>query len=940
MADIKQIQFKRSVTAGKKPAAADLVEGELAINLTDRTIFTKDRQGQVVDLGFAKGGRVDGDITQVGSYTQTGNFNQTGNFTTTGDVSAKTLLVSSGVESQGDIRANSGVIRTRANAASNAHVWFEGIEVGSAKNFERGVLYAPPQQANAGAINLRVLNGTATDAGQALFSWRGDGDFNIPRDFLGQRARLAIEAVAPTMNASRLYTRDRAWNQFGANESYGWNDIVNWTPAENGPLALNYVYKGRAMASGTIWHQLLDERVTPEWSLYTGAGPSQKMFSVFSQGGNGHGRFSGSMMIGGGINDISELNDNSIALGEKNTGIRRTSTGNLDMISSGGMQFRMSAPTSSNISYKRLWIQHSDANGNAINPAGNNAQLQIDTSGDGNNTGGNGLTLIGYYTTGGEYYHYFRGKGEAAFSMGKGVRIDQGGLTVNGNSTFTNALNVGGTVSSSRFDALGDLAFKNTGPRHIRWEYINSGGATAVDGYIYKDGPSSSVRRPGIRVNCSAPNGDSSGEFVFGEDGNFTVPKNISPGSYSNFDARYQNLFQLGANVNLDTLTQDSQIGEWAQHANANTSLALNYPEALAGHLTVTSGAGVQQRYHVYNSTRVYLRAKYSSEAWKPWDRVITEDYITSGVAAPFVSRDPSQNQFRAVSNNGAYGFFIRNDGGSTYFMLTNQNDPMGSWNGLRPLTISNANGNVSIGHTLTVGGGTIEWGTATAPRAALANDGNIRGTRWAAFGGSTWAGDALAWVNNQNVSLTGNVTKTGQLVINQDGAAMRLNSTSNTTKQVYLLFSRANDNIFYLGNPTDGSNDTYWHNYKHNTQVILRSGDIYCSRTVYGNGDANFNNVYIRSDITLKRNFKTIENALDKVDKLEGLIYEKKNSRESTEYETTEAGIIAQSLQAVLPEAVAEHEGVLNVSASGTIALLVNAIKELKARVEYLESK
>lgn len=936
MADIKQIQFKRSVTAGKKPAAADLVEGELAINLTDRTIFTKDRQGQVVDLGFAKGGRVDGDITQVGSYTQTGNFNQTGNFTTTGDVSAKTLLVSSGVESQGDIRANSGVIRTRANAASNSHVWFEGIEVGSAKNFERGVLYAPPQTVNAGAINLRVLNGTATDAGQALFSFRGDGDFNIQRDFLGQRSRLAIESVAPTMNTSRLYTRDRSWNQFGANESYGWNDIVNWTPAENGPLALNYVYKGRAMASGTIWHQLLDERVTPEWSLYTGAGPSQKMFSVFSQGGNGHGRFSGSMMIGGGINDISELNDNSIALGEKNTGIRRTSTGNLDLITSGGMHLRLSSVMGANVSYKRLLVQHSDANGNAINPAGNNAQLQIDTSGDANNTGGNGLTLIGYYTTGGEYYHYFRGKGEAAFSMGKGVRIDQGGLTVNGNSTFTNALTVNGTVSSSRFDALGDIAFKNTGPRHIRWEYINSGGATAVDGYIYKDGPSSSPRRPGIRVNCSAPNGDSSGEFVFGEDGNFTVPKNISPGSYSNFDSRYQNLFQLGANVNLDTLVQDSQIGEWAQHANANTSLALNYPEALAGHLTVSSGAGVQQRYHVYNSTRVYLRAKYSSEAWRPWDRVITEDYITSGVAAPFVSRDPSQNQFRAVSNNGAYGFFIRNDGGSTYFMLTNQNDPMGSWNGLRPLTISNANGNVSIGHTLTVGGGTIEWGNA-ATRAALANDGNLKGTRWASFGGATWAGDAVQWVHNQNVSKAGD-TMTGALVINNvGGAGVNMNAPAGSS--TYVLGRRNGTNGFYVGMGGSG-NDATFHSYLNNTTINLRAADIQFSRTVYGNGDANFNNVYIRSDITLKRNFKKIENALDKVDKLEGLIYEKKNSRESTEYETTEAGIIAQSLQAVLPEAVAEHEGVLNVSASGTIALLVNAIKELKARVEYLESK
>lgn len=935
MADIKQIQFKRSVTAGKKPAAADLVEGELAINLTDRTIFTKDRQGQVVDLGFAKGGRVDGDITQVGSYTQTGNFNQTGNFTTTGDVSAKTLLVSSGVESQGDIRSNSGVLRTRANATSNAHLWFEGIEVGTGKNFERGVMYAPPQQANAGAINLRVLNGTATDAGQALFSWLGNGDFNIPRDFLGQRARLAIEVVAPTMNASRLYTATRQWEQFGP-QSYGWDDLVSWTPAENGPLAVNYVYKGRAKNAGMIWHQLLDERDVAEWAIYTGTGPEKKTFSIRSSGSLGHGKFTGSLMVGGATTDYSTLGVNSLTIGENNTGLRNTSTGNLDIISSGGMQFRMSATGGNNISYKRLLIQHSDANGNAVLPAGNNAQLQIDTSGDDNNTGGNGLTLIGYYTTGGEYYHYFRGKGEAAFSMGKGVRIDQGGLTVNGNSTFTNALNVSGTVTSSRFDALGDLAFKNTGPRHIRWEYTNSGGATTVDGYIFKDGPSSTNRRPGIRINCSAPNSSTtSGDFVFNEDGNLTVPVQVQPGNYSNFDSRYQNLFQLGANVNLDTLTADSQLGEYAQHASANASLALNYPEALAGHLTITGGGGVQQRYHVYNSTRVYLRAKYSSEAWKPWDRVVTDDYLSSGIADSIVSK--AANAFRAAY--GTYGFFIRNDGNNTYFMLTNANDAMGNYNGLRPITIANSTGSVSIGtglttNTLNVISGNITWGSAGA---AVANDGNIKGTRWASFGNSTWAGDALAWVNTQNVAKAGD-TMTGKLVLqNTSGDMVRMNCTEGGA--VYLLGQRNGANGFYVGLPSSGNNAVF-HSYLNGTTLELRPSDIYFSKTVYGNGDANFNNVYIRSDITLKRNFKTIENALDKVDKLEGLIYEKKNSHESTEYETTEAGIIAQSLQAVLPEAVAEHEGVLNVSASGTIALLVNAIKELKARVEYLESK
>ncbi|QPX76619.1 putative large distal tail fiber subunit [Cronobacter phage vB_CsaM_SemperBestia] len=302
-----------------------------------------------------------------------------------------------------------------------------------------------------------------------------------------------------------------------------------------------------------------------------------------------------------------------------------------------------------------------------------------------------------------------------------------------------------------------------------------------------------------------------------------------------------------------------------------------------------------------------------------------------------------SGGQFRAVQGN--YGFFIRNDGGSTYFMLTNSGDPYGSWNGLRPLTINNGTGQVSIGTPLVVthysgltvtstAGDAISWGNAGA---CLANDGNLKGSRWKAFGGADWAGDALSWVNNNNVAKSGD-TMSGGLTIQANGGALRLNATA-SNQSVYVLGQRAGVNGFYMGFGGSGT-DLTLHNYILDTNINLRASDISFSRTVYGNGDANFNNVYIRSDITLKRNFKKIENALDKVDKLDGLIYEKKNSPTSTEYESVEAGIIAQSLQEILPEAVVEKEGVLNVSASGTIALLVNAIKELKARVEYLESK
>ncbi|ENE41800.1 phage tail fiber repeat family protein [Escherichia coli P0302293.8] len=70
-----------------------------------------------------------------------------------------------------------------------------------------------------------------------------------------------------------------------------------------------------------------------------------------------------------------------------------------------------------------------------------------------------------------------------------------------------------------------------------------------------------------------------------------------------------------------------------------------------------------------------------------------------------------SRGEITSLSANGLriaygnYGFFIRNDGGSTYLMLTASGDKFGAWNGLRPLTINNANGGGSMGHGLSVTG-------------------------------------------------------------------------------------------------------------------------------------------------------------------------------------------------------------------------------------------
>lgn len=87
-------------------------------------------------------------------------------------------------------------------------------------------------------------------------------------------------------------------------------------------------------------------------------------------------------------------------------------------------------------------------------------------------------------------------------------------------------------------------------------------------------------------------------------------------------------------------------------------------------------------------------------------------------------------NGFRIAYGN--FGFFIRNNGANTYFLLTASGDTLGSWNGLRPITINNTSGAVSIGNGLNVTGGvngSLNGNASTATKLQTAR--NINGVKF-----------------------------------------------------------------------------------------------------------------------------------------------------------------------------------------------------------------
>ncbi|ADM79956.1 hypothetical protein phiAS5_ORF0113 [Aeromonas phage phiAS5] len=178
--------------------------------------------------------------------------------------------------------------------------------------------------------------------------------------------------------------------------------------------------------------------------------------------------------------------------------------------------------------------------------------------------------------------------------------------------------------------------------------------------------------------------------------------------------------------------------------------------------------------------------------------------------------------------------------------------------------------------------------------------------------------------ISGENLHLTGNIR------LNNSAPTITMQDTDHMG-----AFLHTNSNNFYvLRSPTaNNGNFDSGPGGVHPMTLNLSTGDAQFSR------NGSFNDVQIRSDIRLKSNFEPILNAVDKVCTLSGKTFDKVGC------DKREAGIIAQDLEKVLPEAIGSFkntagEEYLTVSNSGVNALLVEAIKELKAEIEELKSK
>lgn len=279
------------------------------------------------------------------------------------------------------------------------------------------------------------------------------------------------------------------------------------------------------------------------------------------------------------------------------------------------------------------------------------------------------------------------------------------------------------------------------------------------------------------------------------------------------------------------------------------------------------------------------------------------------------------------------------------------RNKPTAADVGALPLSGGQLNGALGIGTTNALGGNSIVLGDndtglkqngdgvldvyannahvlrftsgAVQSNKPLNVTGDIRTNTWVYANRFSINSNSGSWISMRDHNVIFGLNKVGtssaQALLRQDHADRK-----------YFVGGLGNSQFgFYMINNSRTENGTDANAYLQN------DGTWVCG------GNGNFNDVYIRSDARLKSNFSPITNALEKVKKLSGLIYDKKENFKSTNVHR-EAGVVAQTLQKVLPEAVSTYkdangEDVLTVSNSAQIALLIEAIKEL---AEIIETK
>lgn len=645
MATLKQIQFKRSKTAGQRPAASVLAEGELAINLKDRTLFTKDDSGNIIDLGIAKGGQIDGNVTIDGTLRVNGPINNFGNFSTSGTITASNTV------SATVFRSTSGSFYTRAiNDTSNAHLWFENTN-GS----ERGVLYSKPQSENEGVITMRVRQGTAAGAQNSEFHFIStDGGI-----FQARKLTALTSISTPTISVNLINHDSKSFGQYDS------QSLVNYVYPETGETnGVNYLRKVRAKSGGTIYHEIVTAQtgLADEVSWWTGNTPLFKLYGIRN---DGRMIIRNSLAIGtvtqgfpsSDYGNVGALGNIFLALGDNGTGLVYRKTGVFDFVGS-GLSLASITPDSFRSTRKAIFGRSEDQGTTWTMPGTNAAFLSVQTQAD-ENTAGDGQTHIGY-NSGGKMNHYFRGKGKTNINTQEGMEVNPGILKLvtgsnnvmfyaDGGITSVKQLSIYNGIYLAANNSTAGLTFAPTttidGTKQILWE----GGTRAGQNKSYV-----TVKAWGNSFNAS---GDRNRETVF----------EVSDGQGYYFYS--QRMAPSGSETTGPVVTQFNGQVNARGSIITDGSFKVNGLSTLVGNVTMSNGLFVQGGSSITGQVKIGGTA----DALRIWNAEYGAIFRRSETALHIIPTPKDAGESGGISN-------------------------------LRPLSISLNNGMVQMRHSVTLG--------------------------------------------------------------------------------------------------------------------------------------------------------------------------------------------------------------------------------------------
>ena len=347
------------------------------------------------------------------------------------------------------------------------------------------------------------------------------------------------------------------------------------------------------------------------------------------------------------------------------------------------------------------------------------------------------------------------------------------------------------------------------------------------------------------------------------------------------------------------------------------------------------------------NDTRIYnpvsdryLQLKNTGELLYQNDPVILNQMVSESGTENIVKRDSAGDVtgrlFRSTfadqnAVSGAIAFRVNNTT-DNYTRFCNSPDAVRTWLGLHASVTRAA-----------------DWGEITNKQA--------QATRWPSFAEVTSKPNTLGGYGiTDAVNISGAQTITGAKTFSQTINCFRIHINDNANPgenrlqigdDAYLcdvdegmtigLRSIQDPNKGYLkigkhkiGDPGNDFLDIESHIF---VVKDVNANHFHSRNGAYITGNLDANDVNIRSDIRSKKNLKIIDNALSKVNKLNGYFYDLNINGTDIWYQ--QAGLIAQEVQKVLPSAVKvdNHTELLMLNYNQIIGLIVESIKELDNR-------